>query len=182
MTRPEIVLVVAAAPNRVIGRDGDLPWRLSSDLKHFKALTMGRPMVMGRRTFASIGRPLPGRTTIVVSRDPTFAAEGVLTATSLDAALARASEVAAATGVSETMVVGGGEIYAQALPLADRIELTEVALEPSLDGAVLFPAIDSGDFVEITRRPGERTDRDEADFTFVTLVRRRAGDDTRAIV
>lgn len=172
MKRPEIVLVVAAARNRVIGRDGDLPWRLSSDLKHFKQLTMGRPMVMGRRTFASIGRPLPGRTTIVVSRDPTYAAEGILTAASLDAALALAADVARRDGVGEIMVVGGGEIYAQALSLADRIELTEVDLAPPTEGAVLFPSTDPVDFVETSRVAGVRTDRDEANFTYVTLLRR----------
>ena len=93
-TPPRITIVVAAAANRVIGREGDLPWRLPSDLKHFKATTLGHPMIMGRRTFASIGRPLPGRTTIVVTRDPTFSAEGVETAASLEAALTRGREIA----------------------------------------------------------------------------------------
>ncbi len=175
MNRPEIVLVVAAARNRVIGRDGDLPWRLPSDLKHFKALTMGRPMVMGRRTFASIGRPLPGRTTVVVSRDPTYAIDGASTATSLDAALALAAEVARRDGVDEVMVVGGGEIYAQALPFADRIELTEVDLAPPTEGAVLFPPTDPRDFVETARVAGMRTEKDEANFTYVTLQRRERG-------
>lgn len=174
MSGIDIVVVVAAARNGVIGRDGDLPWRLSSDLKHFKAVTLGHPMVMGRRTFASIGRPLPGRTTIVVTRDPTFAAEGVEVATSLEAGLARGREIARGDGVGAVMVVGGGEIYAQALPLADRIELTEVDLEPALGGAVTFPAIDRSAWRETARRPGERGPRDEADFAFVTLERAMA--------
>ncbi len=171
MSGIDIVVVVAAARNGVIGRDGDLPWRLSSDLKHFKALTLGHPMVMGRRTFASIGRPLPGRTTIVVTRDAGFAAEGVEVATSLEAGLARGREIARRDGVGAVMVVGGGEIYAQVLASADRIELTEVDLEPALDGAVTFPVLDRGVWREIARRPGERGARDEADFAFVTLER-----------
>ncbi|MER2606998.1 MAG: dihydrofolate reductase [Siculibacillus sp.] len=173
MSEPEIVVVVAAARNGVIGRDGDLPWRISSDLKHFKATTMGLPMIMGRRTWASIGKALPGRTTIVVSRDPAFAAEGALTATSLEAALDRARAVAAASGAGVIAVVGGGEIYRQALASADRIELTEVDLEPPLAGAVTFPALDPAEWVETARVAGARGAKDEADFAFVTLRRRR---------
>lgn len=172
----EIVEVVAVATNRVIGRAGDLPWRLPSDLKHFKALTLGRPMVMGRRTWASIGRPLPGRTTIVVTRDPDFGAEGVEVAATLEAALARGREIAAGDGVDAVMVVGGGEIYAQALPLCDRIEATEVKLAPPTEGAVLFPPLDPAEWVETARGAGARSERDEADFDFVTLRRRSQAD------
>ncbi len=168
----EIVVVVAAAGNRVIGRDGGLPWRLPTDLAHFKALTMGLPIVMGRRTHASIGRPLPGRHTIVVSRDRDLALDGVEVVGSLEAALAAGRRVARERGVGAVAVVGGAEIYALALPLADRIELTEVALEPPIEGAVLLPEPAPEVWEEIRRIPGVRGAKDEADFAFVTLRRR----------
>jgi dihydrofolate reductase len=168
----DMVIVVAAATNRVIGRDNDLPWRIPSDLKHFKAVTLGRPMIMGRRTFQSIGRPLPGRTTIVVSRDPGFCADGVTVVSSLEAGFAEGRRVAARDGVGEMMVVGGGDIYAQTLPLADRVEITEVKLSPESAGAVLFPALDPAIWVEAGRIAGERGPRDDADFDFVTWRRR----------
>ena len=172
MSGREIVVVAAVAVNGVIGREGDLPWRLPSDLAHFKATTMGLPMIMGRRTWASIGRPLPGRTTIVVSRDPGFTAAGAIVVGSLEAAFAEARRVAAASGAGAIAVVGGGEIYAQALPLADRLELTEVGLAPDLDGAVRFPPFAADDWVETARLVGVRGPRDEADFAFVTRRRR----------
>ena len=172
MSAIELFAVVAAATNRVIGRAGDLPWRIPSDLKHFKSATLGRPMIMGRRTWASIGRALPGRTTIVVTRDPTFAADGVEVAASLEAAIARGRAIAERDGVDGVAIVGGGEIYAQAMDLLDRIELTEVALAPPIEGAVLFPPIDPAAWVETARIAGTRGERDEADFAFVTLRRR----------
>ena len=168
----EVFAVVAAATNRVIGRDGGLPWHISSDLKHFKRLTMGCPIVMGRRTFGSIGRPLPGRTNIVVTRDPGFAAEGVTAVGSLEAALAEGARVARASGAAGIALVGGGDVYAQALPVTDRVELTEVKLAPDPSGAVVFPELPAGDWIEVARVAGERTERDEADFDFVTLRRR----------
>ncbi len=168
----EVFAVVAAATNRVIGRNGGLPWRISSDLKHFKRLTMGCPIVMGRKTFASIGKPLPGRTNIVVTRDADFAADGVVVVGSLEAALAEGARMARETGAAGIALVGGGDVYAQALPVTDRIELTEVRLAPDPAGAVLFPELPAADWVEVARIRGERTDRDEADFDFVTLRRR----------
>ncbi len=168
----EVFAVVAAAQNRVIGRDGGLPWHISSDLKHFKRLTMGSPVVMGRRTFASIGRPLPGRTNIVVTRDPGFSAEGVVVVSSLEAALAEGARVVRASGGAGIALVGGGDVYAQALPVTDRIEMTEVKLAPEPAGAVLFPDLPASDWVETARIAGERGDKDEADFDFVTLRRR----------
>lgn len=173
MSAIELVAIVAAAQNGVIGRDGDLPWRIPSDLAHFKALTMGRPMIMGRRTWASIGRALPGRTTIVVSRDPTFRAEGAEVVASLGAAIERGRAIATRDGVDTVAVVGGGEIYAQALSFTDRIERTEVKLAPSRDGAVVFPVLDPAEWVETARVAGTRGPRDEADFDFVTLRRQR---------
>ncbi len=169
----EIVAIVAAGANGVIGRDGDLPWRIPSDLKHFKALTLGRPMIMGRRTWASIGKALPGRTTIVVTRDPDFRAEGAEVAASLEAAIERGRAIAERDGVDTVAIVGGGEIYAQALPVCDRVELTEVKFAPDPAGAVAFPRLDPAAWVETARVAGERGLRDEADFDFVSLVRRK---------
>lgn len=172
MSEASLFCVVAAATNRVIGRDGGMPWHIPSDLAHFKALTMGRPMIMGRRTWASIGRALPGRTTIVISRDPDFVAEGAEVVVSLDAAIVRARAIADRDGVDGVAVVGGGEIYAQALPLCDRVELTEVRSAPPLEGSVSFPALDPSEWFEVARRPGTRGPKDDADFDLVTLRRR----------
>lgn len=167
-----VTIVAAVATNGVIGRGNELVWRLPSDLRHFKALTLGKPVVMGRRTFQSIGRALPGRTNIVVSRDRAFAAEGVETAGDLGTALARARAVAAASGATAVAVIGGGEIYAQAMALADRLEITEVALAP--EGDTVFPPIDPASWEETARVAGGRGERDEADFAFVSY-RRRTG-------
>lgn len=170
MTGPIVALIAAVARNGVIGRDNGLVWRLPSDLKRFKALTLGRPLIMGRKTFQSIGRPLPGRETIVVTRQSQFRAEGVLSAPDLDAAFALAARRAAALGANEIMVAGGGDIYAQTISRADRLFLTEVALAP--DGDVRFPAIEMARWRETRREAGLRTDRDEADYTFVDYERR----------
>ncbi|MDX2141904.1 MAG: dihydrofolate reductase [Rhodospirillaceae bacterium] len=127
MTRDIVVsLIVARAENGVIGAGGKLPWHISADLKHFKALTVGKPVVMGRKTYESIGKPLPRRTNIVITRDPNWRAEGVVVAHDLATALALAYEDAHRTGVDEVMIIGGAEIYAQALPHAKRIHLTEI--------------------------------------------------------
>ena len=134
---PQIVLVVAAADNDVIGAGGKLPWHLRSDLQHFRALTMGKPVVMGRKTYLSIGRPLPGRTNIVVSRDPAFAGPGLLIAPTLETALTAARGDALRRG-SDIMVIGGAEIFAQLLSAAARLELTRVHLRP--EGDVLSAA------------------------------------------
>ncbi|MBB4094193.1 dihydrofolate reductase [Brucella pecoris] len=138
--RPIVSIIVAAAENGVIGRDNDMPWRLSTDLKRFKALTLGKPVIMGRRTWESIGRPLPGRPNIVVTRDNGFQIEGAGIVGSLDEAIALGRKLAADMGVGEVCIIGGGKIYAQALPLADRIHLTRVLAE--IDGDTLFPEID----------------------------------------
>src|ERR1700735_876624 len=121
-----ILIVAAIAENGVIGRGNALPWRLKSDMQHFRALTMGKPVVMGRKTYLSIGKPLPGRTTIVVSRDRNFAAAGIVVAPSLDAALATARGDALRRGAHTIVVAGGAEIYAQAMPLAARLVVTRI--------------------------------------------------------
>src|SRR5580658_10370375 len=136
----DVILVAAIAENGVIGRDNALPWRLKSDMVHFRAVTMGKPVVMGRKTYLSIGRPLKGRTTIVVSRDRGFAAPGIVVAPSLDGALAAARGDALRRNADTIVVAGGAEIYAQALPLATRLAITHVHLR--VDGEARFPAID----------------------------------------
>ncbi|HEY3531375.1 MAG TPA: dihydrofolate reductase [Nocardioides sp.] len=141
-----LTLVAAYAANRVIGDRGRIPWHISEDFAHFKATTMGGVLVMGRATYDSIGRPLPGRTTIVVTRNRDWSAEGVLVAHSLEDALDRAGEQP-----GETFVVGGTQLYEQALPLATHQVLTEVDLAP--DGDAHYPEFDLGEWVETRREP-----------------------------
>jgi len=153
-----ITLVAAYAHGRVIGDHGRIPWHLSEDFAHFKATTMGGVLVMGRATYDSIGRPLPGRTTVVLTRDRTWSADGVLVAHSLDEALA-----VAATQPGETFVVGGTQVYEQALPLATHQVLTEVDLSP--DGDAHYPDFDLDEWVETGREPRDG-------FTWVWWERR----------
>ena len=138
----KIVIHVAISRNGIIGRDGDLPWRLSTDMRRFKAATMGKPVVMGRKTWQSFPRrPLPGRANIVVTRNPDFQDEGAIVAHSLDEAISLAPNTAHETGkVDEICVIGGGEIYAQAINLADELHVTHVLAD--VDGDARFPAID----------------------------------------
>jgi dihydrofolate reductase len=163
MGTPRVTVIVAVARNGVIGRDNDLIWRLRSDLRRFRALTMGKPLLMGRKTFASIGRPLPGRRTIVLTRDTTFAVPEVAVAHDWAGALA------AAEGAEELMVAGGGEIYALALPHADRIHLTEVDLAP--EGDTVLPAFDRALFREVQREAHPAGEHDQCGFQFVDLER-----------
>ena len=172
VTHAPLVLIAAVARNGVIGANG-LPWRLSSDMKRYRALTWGKPMVMGRKTYLTIGRALPGRETIVATRDPDFAAPGVFVAHDLQAALTLAAERARAMGADEIMIAGGGEIYAQTIGRAERLLITEVALDAK--GDARFPPIDPGQWREVSREKGERGPKDEADFTFVDYERRRSG-------
>lgn len=164
-----LVLLAAVADNGVIGRGNALPWRLSSDLKRFKAMTMGKPVVMGRKTYLSIGRPLPGRTNIVVSRDPAFAVADVLVASVLEAALAAARGDALRRGVGEIVVIGGTDIFTQTMPLADRLEITHVHARP--EGDTFFPAIDSKLWRETVRSEHPAGPKDEASFSYATYVR-----------
>jgi dihydrofolate reductase len=150
MTRraQRVVLVAAVADNGVIGAEGELPWHLPEDFAHFKRTTVGHVVVMGRKTFESIGRPLPGRTNVVVTRQPDWSAEGALTAASLEQALEEA-----ARHDGDVMVIGGGEIYAQALPLADEQVLTEVHLTP--EGDAHYPDFDPSQWREVRREAHE---------------------------
>lgn len=169
-TDPKISIVVAVAANGVIGREGDLPWRLSTDLKRFKALTMGKPVIMGRKTWASLGRPLPGRANIVVTRNADFAAEGASVVGSLDAAIALARREAAATGAEEICVIGGGEIYRQSIALADILHVTEVQAE--VDGDTRFPDIDPQLFEKVFEEDLPQGEKDSHAMHFATWRRR----------
>lgn len=158
-----INLVVAIASNGVIGRDQGLPWRLSADLKHFKSITMGHPIVMGRRTHESIGRALPGRANIVVSRQRDYRAAACVVVDSLDAA------TVAAGPATELMIVGGARLYAESLPRAGRIYLTEVHGEPA--GDTVFPEFDRRQWTERARERYGADDDNEFDYSFVVLDR-----------
>ena len=167
----EIVLIVAVAENGVIGAGGAIPWRLKSDMTRFKALTTGKPVVMGRKTFVSIGRPLPGRTNIVVTRDVGFRADGVVVTHSFTDAKAIATGDALRRFATEIAVIGGAEIYAQWMEGADRLEITEVHARP--DGDTRFAAVDPAAWEEVARARNPAGPDDSADFSYVTFRRRK---------
>ncbi len=167
-----VVLIAALGRNGEIGLRDGLPWRLPGDLRHFRAETMGKPVIMGRKTFASLGRPLPGRFLIVVSRDPALAVpDGVESAASVGEALWRGQAIAAQRGAAEVMVAGGAEIYRAALGRADVLCLTEVDLAPEADS--FFPDIDRTLWREASRTVGERNSGDAAEFELVRWERVR---------
>ena len=166
----EVVLIAAVADNGVIGSHGEIPWRLKSDMQRFKALTSGKPVVMGRKTFASIGKPLPARTNIVVTRDAGFRAPGVVVATSFADARAVAIGDALRRSAAEIAVIGGAEIYAQWMECADRLEITEVHARPQ--GDTYFGAIDPAAWQEVGRVRNPAGSADSADFSYVTYRRR----------
>ncbi len=152
MSRPEIILVVAAAENGVIGRDGRMPWHLPEDLRRFRRMTTGHPVIMGRRTFESIGRPLPGRHNIVMSRDPAWRAAGVTVAANLAEAIAAAGLDPRARA-ARIFVIGGAQVYAEALPVATAIELTRVHASP--EGDTFFPGPDPAHWQRVASAAGE---------------------------
>jgi len=163
-------IIVAQSQNRVIGRDNKLPWRLPNDLQYFKRMTMGKPVIMGRKTFAEdIGRPLPGRTNIVVTRNSEFSYEGVVCVPSVEAAIEYAEDINLINGVEEAMVIGGGEIYRQALALAERLYITQVHAE--VEGNVYFPELDYGDYQEIAREDFSASGDNPYDYSFVVYQR-----------
>ena len=170
MNEPVVALVVAVANNGVIGNSGGMPWRMSSDLRYFKALTMGKPLVMGRKTFESIGRPLPGRPNIVISRQSGFAPSGVDVVSSLEEGIQRGCQLAREMDANEIMVIGGGQIYAQAMAQAQRIYLTEILLE--VEGDTRFGPVDSAVWEEVSREHHVAGEHDSADYAFVVLERR----------
>ena len=175
MSIPHLALVVARARNGVIGRDGDLPWRLRSDLQRFKAITIGKPCIMGRKTWESLPlRPLPGRLNIVLTRDESYEAEGrsrgALVCTSLDEAIEIAREQAQDDGLDEICVIGGTALFEKALPRAKRLYITEVDAE--VEGDALFPVFDEGAFVEVSSDAHPAGEKDDHAFVFRVLDRK----------
>jgi len=168
----ETVLIVAIAENGVIGAENAIPWRQKSDMQRLKAMTMGRPIVMGRKTFISFPRrPLPGRTNIVITRDADFHATGAIVTHSVDEALTIARGDALRRSAAEIAILGGAEIYAATMPLADRLEITEVHASPP--GNTLFPAIDPAQWEEVARERHAAGPDDQAEFSYVTYRRKR---------
>lgn len=162
--KPRISVIAALARNRVIGIENRLPWRLPEDLAHFKALTLGHPVLMGRKTFESLGRPLPGRTNIVITRNPDFRPEGCAVADAIPAALGLCQDA------DEVFFIGGADLYAQVIPLADRLYLTEVGTEA--EGDAWFPDYDRNAFREVAREPHLGEKGDPLRFDFVVYDRR----------
>ncbi|WP_196257737.1 dihydrofolate reductase [Pelagibacterium limicola] len=170
MSDVRIAMIAAVGRNGAIGAGGKLPWRLPTDFAFYKATTMGKPLIAGRKTFESIGKPLPGRTNIVVTRQPDYAPDGVVTVASLDAALEHAKMIARRDGVDEVFINGGGELYAQAMGLADRLYITHVDAQPP--GDTFFPEIDPDQWAMRLLddiKPGER---DSAGFTIAVYDRK----------
>ncbi len=167
-----IALIWAMARNGVIGRDNKLPWYLPEDLKYFKRVTTGKPVIMGRKTYDSIGRPLPNRTNIVVTRDASLTLPGVKVVTSLDDALDLARAESVISDVEEVIVMGGAEIYAQALPHADRLYVTLVHAE--VEGDAVFPPIDLDEYQELAREDFKAEGPNPYDYSFVVYERPEA--------
>lgn len=167
MKRPPLSILVAVARNGVIGANNTLPWRCPEDLKRFKTLTMGHTLIMGRKTFESIGRPLPGRTTVVVTRNRELELEGCTVVHSLEDA------IAACAGNQEVFIVGGAELYAQALPLVDTLHVTEIGED--IAGDAFFPALDRGTWREVSRETHHQDAPQPLDYAFVTYRRARPG-------
>jgi len=158
--------IVAVAKNRVIGSDNDIPWRLSTDLKYFKKQTSGHHIIMGRKSFLSIGKPLPKRTNVIVTRDPYFIASNCIVVHSIPEAL----EIADRNGEEEAFITGGGMIYEQTMDIVDRLYVTEVDAEP--EGDVHFPEIDYSEWKLISEDPRQKGERDDHDFNFKIYERK----------
>ena len=159
----KISIVVAMDTNGVIGKDNELPWRLPADLQHFKKTTMGKPILMGRKTWESIGRPLPGRTNIVITRDSGYQAEGCVVVNSIDAAMLAASEQ------DEVMVIGGAEFYRQVLPRTDTIYLTRI--HETFEGDTVFPELNAADWREVERSDQSADEKNPHDYSIIRLER-----------
>ena len=167
---PKLAIIAALAENGVIGRDNQLPWHIPADLRHFKALTMHKPIIMGRKTFMSIGKPLLGRTNIVITRNRAFTAAGVQVAYSINEAIKVANTIAIDHRVDEVMVIGGADIYQKTLPLADRLYLTRV--HANVEGDAYFPPVNWQDWVELSREDHAGEGVDAVDYSFVVYQRR----------
>lgn len=153
------------AENRVIGKDNQLPWRMPADLRHFKAMTTGHPILMGRKTYESIGRPLPNRTNIIITRDPAYQANGCIVVTSIDQAIQHASK----DGSAEIFIIGGAEVYKQLMPSVDRLYLTVIHHE--FEGDTNFPALDAREWNEVKREDHAADSENVHDYSFITLER-----------
>ncbi|WP_368194902.1 type 3 dihydrofolate reductase [Aeromonas sp. R2-2] len=162
----KISMIAAMAHDRVIGKDNQMPWHLPADLAHFKRVTLGKPVLMGRKTFESIGRPLPGRRNLVISRNPNYQAEGIEVVGSVEAALA----LLAGSSVEELMVIGGGHLYGQLLPRADRLYLTRIDL--AVEGDTRFPAFDDGQWQRIECESHPADEKNPHPYSFETWQRR----------
>lgn len=162
-------MIAGVAANGVIGRDGRIPWRIPSDMAFFKRTTMGRPIVMGRKQYESVGRPLPGRTNIVVTRQQGYRPDGVIVIDTLEDALERARGIAAEHGVDEAMVIGGGDIYGQAMPLAQRLYISHIDLRP--EGDIVFPEIAPADWTVVEEPAVTPDPRDEAVYRIAIYAR-----------
>jgi dihydrofolate reductase len=167
--RPAIAIVVAIADNGVIGAEGDMPWHLSTDLRRFRQITMGHPVIMGRKTYESIGKPLPGRTNIVVTRQADFAPEGMLVAKSVDEAVSVARTTAMRDGVDAICILGGGQIYRETLPKADILHVTHVECSP--EGDTVFPAIEIGQWHAEEMENVPKGERDTCNSRYVVYRR-----------
>ena len=170
MTQIDILLVVAIAGNGIIGADGDMPWRLPTDMKHFKAVTMGKPIIMGRKTFESIRRALPGRLNIVITRQEGFAAEGCVVLPSIDAAIELAKANAVDLGEDAICIIGGGQIYAETIKMADRLHVTHVGAE--IEGDTHFPQIDEAIWKIEAEETPEQSEKDSHAVRFVMYQRK----------
>ena len=171
-TAPKITLVVAVAENGMMGKNGDLPWSLPGDLKQFKEKTVGKPVVMGRTTYQSLGHALPNRPNIVLSRNPLYRADDAKVVTTLDAALALAYEEAKRLGAGEISVIGGANVFAEIMPRAERMYYTEVHASP--EGDTRFPSFDRGEWQETARTGPLQGPKDQYPYSFVTLERKSA--------
>jgi dihydrofolate reductase len=167
-----LAIIVAVADNGVIGKDNALPWKLPDDMRHFKQVTMGKPIIMGRKTFESIGKALPGRTNIVITRNGAFTAEGVRCVSSLEEALQVAAQTVSMEPAEEAVVIGGSEIYQAALPLADRLYITEV--HANVEGDTVLPRVEWDDWREVRRERHVAQTPNPYDYSFVFYERARA--------
>ncbi len=165
----KLAVIVAQATNRVIGRGNKLPWHLPEDLQYFKKVTLGKPIIMGRKTYESIGRPLPGRTNIVVTRDTDYARPGIEVVHSLGDAVTLAGSLCEINGVDEAMLIGGAELYAQAMPLAERLYLTQV--HASVEGDAYFPVFNRQAWRELGREDYPASGCNPFDYSFIVLER-----------
>ena len=167
-----IAMIAGVAENGVIGSHQTIPWRIPSDFAYFKRMTMGKPIVMGRKQFETVGKPLPGRTNIIVTRQQGYQPEGTLAFSSIDAALAEARSIAAADGVDEIMIIGGGELYAQLMDRADRLYISHIDLHP--EGDVRFPAIQPEEWVVVDLPEITPSEKDSASYRVKVYARRDA--------